>query len=75
MADKLLYTFNADTQNYRFLRLKLKRLDTHFNEPTNQNSLKVPKMVKPTNIIKLYYKTLGTSVINNPVSPPSLLRP
>ena len=35
----------------------LKRLDTPLNEPTNQNSIKVPKIDKPTNkkmvIIKL----------------------
>ena len=49
----------------------LKRLDTQINEPTNQNSIKVPKIVKPTNK-KNYYKTLGTSVINDPMSPPSL---
>ena len=24
-------------------------MDTKFNKPTNQNSLKVPKVVKPTN--------------------------
>ena len=27
----------------------LKRLDTQFNERTNQNLTKVPKVVKPTN--------------------------
>ena len=30
-----------------------KRLDTQPNEPTNPNSLKVPKIVKPTNKKKL----------------------
>ena len=29
--------------------LWLKRLDTQFSEPTNQNSVKVPKVVEPTN--------------------------
>ena len=28
----------------------LKRLDTHLNESTNQNSINVPKVVKPTNM-------------------------
>ena len=28
---------------------RLKRMDTKFNKPTNQNSLKVIKVVKPTN--------------------------
>ena len=32
--------------DYKF---KLKRLDAQFNEPTNQNSTKVPKDDKPTN--------------------------
>ena len=27
----------------------LERLDTQLNEPTNQNSKKFPKVVKPTN--------------------------
>ena len=27
----------------------LKRLDTHINEPTNQNSIKNTKVAKPTN--------------------------
>ena len=27
----------------------LKRLDTKLKEPTNQNALKAPKVVKPTN--------------------------
>ena len=39
----------------------MKRLNTQLNEPNNKNSHK-----------KRYYKTLGTSVINNPMSPPSL---
>ena len=34
----------------------LKRLDTQLNEQTNQNSIKVPKVVKPTNM-KRQFKT------------------
>ena len=51
MTDKLMYIPNDYTQNYPFYRLKflLKRLDTQFNEPKDQNSIKVPKVVKPTN--------------------------
>ena len=45
----------------------LKRLDTQLNESTNQNSLNVSKVVKPLNK-KTQLKTLGTSVINNPLS-------
>ena len=49
----------------------LKRLDTQLDKSINQNSSKVPKVVEPTNK-KTYYKTLGTSVINSPLPPPSL---
>ena len=42
----------------------LKRLDIKLNEPTNQNLIKAAKST-----IK---KTLGTSLINNPMTPPSL---
>ena len=40
---------------------------TQIYEPSNQNSIKVPKVVKPTN------KTLGTSVINSPLFQSPLL--
>ena len=49
----------------------LKRLNTQLYEPTNQNSKKVPKVVSQQ-IRKRYYKSLGTSVINSPLSPLSL---
>ena len=45
--------------------------DIQLNEPTNQISIKVPKVVKQTNKI-CYHITLGTSVINIPMSNPSL---
>ena len=45
MADKFMYIPNEDTQNYSFC----KRLDTQLNYLTNQNSLKVPKIVNSTN--------------------------
>ena len=47
----------------------LKRLDsdTRLNESTNQNSLKVLKVVKPTNK-KTLLRTFGTSVINSRLS-------
>ena len=60
MGDKLIYIPNDDTQNYSFciLQLVIKRLDTQFNESTNQNSLKVSKYIserkrKQNVIIKL----------------------
>ena len=63
MADKLMYISNDDKQNYPLSRLKLvvKHLNTQLNEPTNQNSLKSPKLLSQR-IRKHYYKTLRTSV-------------
>ena len=51
MADKWMYIPNVDTQNYHLYRLQLmvERLETQINEPTNQNSIKLPKVVKSTN--------------------------
>ena len=50
MANKLMYTTNDDAQNHPSCRLQLvdKWLDTLMNESTNKNSIKVPKVVKPT---------------------------
>ena len=48
MTDKLMYIPNADTQNYPYCRLQLvvKTFWTlNPNEPTNENSRKVPKVV------------------------------
>ena len=64
MADKLMYIPNVDilhitiSVNYNFY---LKRLDTQLNEPTNQNSILVPKVVKPTNKKRLWYKCNKTT--------------
>ena len=46
----LMYIPNYDSQNYPLCRLQLvvKRLVTQLNEPTNQNSIKVPKFVEPS---------------------------
>ena len=64
MVEKFLYIPINDTitssVDYNYL---LKSLDTQPKEPTNQNSIKVPKVVKQR-VRKHYYKTLGTSVIN-----------
>ena len=51
MADKLMYIPNNDTQNYPFCRLQLvvKTFGNTIKEPTNKNSKKVPKVIKPTN--------------------------
>ncbi len=45
--------------------------DTQLNKPTNQNSIKVPKVVKPANR-EHFFETSGTSVINSPSSPSSI---
>ena len=50
----------------------LKPFDTQRNKPFNQN-LKMSQKLLGQRIIKRYYKTLGTSVINSPMSPPSLV--
>ena len=44
-ADTLMYNPSDDTQNYKCI----KRLDDQLNEPINQNSFKVSKLLKPTN--------------------------
>ena len=51
MVEKLIYFPNDNTQNYPFYRLQLvvKGLETHLNEATNQNSIFVPNVLKPTN--------------------------
>ena len=73
MADKLMYIPNEDIQNTLSVDYDqcLKPLDTQLNEPTNQNLIKVPKVVQPTNK-KTFLMTLGTSVINIPMYTPSM---
>ena len=59
MTDKLIYISNNDTQNSTSVHYNywLKCLDTQLSESTNQNTLKVPKVVKSTNK-KTLLKTL-----------------
>ena len=74
MTNKLIYIRNDYTKltNFSFDFIYwLKRLDSQLNEQTNQNSIKVPKVVKQR-YKKRYYKTLETIVINSPLYPPSL---
>ena len=47
-------------------------MDTKLNEQSNQILIKVPKLLNQQ-IRKCYNKTLGTTVINSQMSPPSLL--
>ena len=70
MADKLIYKTSPTKIQIMYFIL-MKSVDTQLNEPANQNSIKVPKVVQRTNK-KGYYKTFRTSVINSPMSPPSL---
>ena len=71
MADKLMYIPNEDTPNYPFCRLQLKVELNIMNQPF-KNSLKSPKLQQ---IRKRYFITLGTSLINSPMSLPSLAKP
>ena len=48
MSDKLMHIPYGDTPSLN-CNYWLKRLDTQLNKPTNQNSVKVPKVVKLTN--------------------------
>ena len=55
MADKLMYIQNDDTQNYPFRRIKLVVETLNLiNQP-----IKVPKVVKPTNMIFVIIKLFG----------------
>ena len=51
MAEKLMHIPNDDTQNYFFCRLKfvVETSEHQLHKPTNQNSVKVPEVVKTTN--------------------------
>ena len=52
MADKIMYNIPNDyTQNFPFVdkNKMIKHLNTQLNKPTNQNSIKFPKVVEPTN--------------------------
>ena len=51
MADNLMYITKMTTQNYTFCRLQLlvETIVTQLNKPNNQDSTKVPTVVKPTN--------------------------
>ena len=67
MADKLLFIPIDDTKITPSVDHNkwLKRLDTQLNEPTNQNSIIIQKVVEPTN-----NKTFGT--YNKQLIAPSL---
>ena len=60
MTDKLMYVSKDYTQNYPFCILQLVvetfAYATYWIEPTKQNSIEVPKVVKSTNKKMLLYK-------------------
>ena len=66
-----MYIPNADTQNSLFCKLQLV-VETFGNWMNQSNSLKVPKVIQPTNE-KTLLNTLGTSAINSLLSPSFLL--
>ncbi len=69
IANRLVYIPNNDTQHYLFCRFKL--VYTQLNKASKKIT-QVPKFVRPTN--KKLLLTLGTSVINSPLSPISLVK-
>ena len=64
MNDKCMNNLHADTQNYTIcrLQLRLKRLNTQLNEPTNQNFILFQNLLS-RHMRKRSFKTLGTTVI------------
>ena len=73
MANNLMYIPNDDTQNYHICRLQLLvKMFGHSTFRTKQSKFnnKSPKLSSQL-IRKSYYKTLGTKVINSPMSPHS----
>ena len=70
MDDKFMYIPNDDTQNYLFCRLKL--VVETFKHSTVWAIQSNPKFLSQR-IRKRYHKSLGTSVINSPLSPLSLV--
>ena len=62
----MIYNSNDDSKNYPFCKFNhmLKHLDTQINEQTNQNSIKITKVFKPTNKkSEMKNLFLGTSII------------
>ena len=48
MADQLIYIPNDDTQNCLFCKIQFVVEQFGLNKPTNQNLIKVPKVVEST---------------------------
>ena len=73
MADKLMYIPNKKQQITPLVdyNLWLKRMDLNLMNQLSEILLKSPKLLSQR-MRKHYYTTLGTSVINNFMSPSSL---
>ena len=73
MADKLMYIPNDDSHNYPCCRLQLVCWNVFtlnlMNKPI-KIKLKSSRIISQR-VWKRYYETLGTSVINSQLSPPS----
>ena len=65
MDEKFKHILNDDSQNNPFCRLQL------VVEILRHSLIKIQEKSSKLLIRKRYYKTLGTSVINNPMSSPS----
>ena len=70
MANKKIYIPIDDTQNNPCIIHTISSCNVRLYKPT-KIQCKSPKFLSQQ-IRKTYYKTLGTSVINSPISPPSL---
>ena len=71
IADKLIYNPNDNTHNYPFCGFNLLvKIFGHSTKETNQS--KFNKSYQ--RLRKHYNKTLGTSVINSLMSPPSMVK-
>ena len=71
MANNFVFIPNGDTQYYPYWRLQLV-VEIFGHSTSSANQSKFNKSPKRCYIRKCYYKTLGTSVINRPLSTPFL---
>ena len=70
MAEKLMYIPNANTQNCPFynLQLVIETFGHSTNKPINQNSIKVPQIIMPTNKKTLFCE-FGDNYNKQPIVP------
>ena len=70
MADELMYIHNNYAQNSLFYKLQLviETFGHSTNKPTNQNSIKVPQIIMPTNK-KTLFGEFGDYYNKQPIVP------